>query len=132
MMPKMYRNTNVRTADGKILGKTHAYHLRVNQPEPELGLYPSYLMVVNIHIGDDFYIPTVFIDEEHSTQDEIRLTITEQEIQKKQYTRLPVDDKYRHEELPLLEGRTLVDDISKEDQEKLSDVAPLPPGQQAD
>lgn len=125
-MVRITKNTPVYTSDHYVLGQTHAYHHRLQKPHPELGLYPTFLMIVNFTIGDDFYIPTVFIDRDKSTNEEIWLTISKKEIEVKQYTRLPVDDHYHHEILPDGDGESEVPVSVDEDTVPLAPVAPMP------
>lgn len=136
MSRTILQDTPVLTKDNVLLGQTHAYHRRVEQGKPAVSLYPLYLMIVNLTVGDDFYIPTDFIDDEKSTDDKIWLTLTEKEIEVKQYTRMPVDDHYQHEVLPLRPGSgqeiITTSDDDDDGAKPLSDTAPLPSGLRRD
>ncbi|NIT55781.1 MAG: hypothetical protein GWN00_05955, partial [Aliifodinibius sp.] len=52
----------VWTADDKKLGVANAIYHRLEGINPELKYYASYLHVQNFDYGDDYYIPTDFIE----------------------------------------------------------------------
>ena len=55
------RLEEVWTADNQKLGLTEAIYHRLEGANPDLRLYASYLNVQNFEYGDDYYIPTDFI-----------------------------------------------------------------------
>lgn len=62
--------TEVRTADGEAVGVTMRFvHRPVEDVDPDLKLYRSYLIFQSIVLGGPVYVPTVFIadyDPEHN------------------------------------------------------------------
>jgi hypothetical protein len=52
----------VWTADNQKLGLTEDVYHRLEGVDPDLGFYATYLKVQNFDYGDDFYIPTDFIE----------------------------------------------------------------------
>lgn len=104
MNKTVWQDTAVITKDKYLLGQTHAFFNRVPSGKPHYGPYPTYLVVKNFTIGDDFYIPTEFVDVERSSEQEIWLSITDGDIREKQFSIRPVDDAYEKVELPMREG----------------------------
>lgn len=118
----IWQDTAVITADKYLLGQTHSFQNRVETGKTHYGPYPTYLVVKNFSIGDDFFIPTNFIDVEKSTESEIWLTITDKQIREKNFTVRPVDDKYEKVELPLRDGKErVITEVEGRD-----DIKPLP------
>ena len=86
---KIYRNSDVRTADGRRLGTVQGLYRRPEGAEvdPDLKLFAYYMEVVNLDIGDDFYVPTDYI--ERIDGGEIWLTRNFDEIQGETLMREP-------------------------------------------
>lgn len=121
------QNLPVLTADEYRLGQLNRLYHRDELAEPQHSLFASYLMVVNMTIGDDFYVPTTYIDETRAGETAVFLTLTLDEIENKQLTRTPqfiIDDRFMEEKLP--NDGTSAATIPKTGK-PLSHVMPLPP-----
>lgn len=123
MNHELKQDLSVITADDYQLGQTHTLYHRQGPAYPERNLYSTYLMVVNMTIGDEYYVPTVFIDETRDDATAVWLTLSRDEINKMQLTRLPqfvADDEFTEEKLG--------DAANAPDKGKpYEDVMPLPP-----
>lgn len=104
----IWQDTAVITADKYLLGQTHSFQNRVETGKTKYGPYSTYLVVKNFSIGDDFFIPTDFVDVEKSTENEIWLSLTDKQIRQKNFTVRPVDDMYEKVKLPLRDGKERV------------------------
>lgn len=96
------RGEEVWTSDGDRLGTVRRLHHRQEEINPELELYATYLHVVSFDLGDDFYVPTDYIDG-RDKNGRILLTESMQKIQDRTWTRLPdfvAQGKDKEEELP--------------------------------
>jgi hypothetical protein len=79
----------VWTADDKKLGVANAVYHRLEGVNPELKYYASYLHVQNFDYGDDYYIPTDFIDGRDQKTGKLSLRKTFQQILENTWTRMP-------------------------------------------
>lgn len=121
----------VITADNYCLGQVHTLYHRLAEPQPELALFANYVMVVNMTIGDDFYVPTTYIDETHEAETAVYLTLTRDDVTDKQLTRIPefiVDGQFEEEKLP--EGSTSAATIPEIGKPFNDEIVPLPPNLQ--
>ena len=122
----------VMTSDNYRLGQVHTLYHRLAEPQPELALFASYVMVVNIAIGDDFYVPTSYIDETRDAETAVYLTITRDDVTDKQITRIPefiVEGQFEEEKLP--ECSTSAATIPEIGKPFEDEIMPLPPNLQA-
>lgn len=123
MTHNLKQNLPVLTTDEYKLGQAHTVYHREEAAKPERSLFSSYLMVVNMTIGDDYYVPTTYIDDTRDGEAAVWLTLTHDEIKEKQLTRLPqfvANDQFREEKL----AKT---DVSSEKGDSYDKVMPLPP-----
>ena len=79
----------VYTHDGIHLGEACCLYHRTQGVKPEWEQYASYVHVVSLEMGDDFYIPTDFIAEPDATRENIVLTLPMQEVERRTWTRIP-------------------------------------------
>jgi len=79
----------VWTADDKKLGVANAIYHRLEGVNPELKYYASYLHVQNFDYGDDYYIPTDFIDGRDQKTGKLSLRKTFHEVLENTWTRMP-------------------------------------------
>lgn len=123
MSKTIWQDTAVITADKYLLGQTYAFQNRIEtENKTKFGPYATYLVVKNFSIGDDFFVPTDFIDVEKSAEDQIWLTITDKQIRARNFTVRPVDDLYEKVELPLRDGKErVITEVEGRD-----DIKPLP------
>lgn len=123
MKYSLKENVPVLTSDEYKLGQTHTLYHRQLPARPEHDQFASYLMVVNMTIGDEYYVPTTYVDESKSDETAVWLTLTRDDIQEKQLTRLPqfvVDNQFHKERL--------ADAGSVPDKGKpFEEIMPLPP-----
>jgi hypothetical protein len=77
------------TADDKKLGVANAIYHRLEGVNPELKYYASYLHVQNFDYGDDYYIPTDYINGRDSNSNRLTLKATFQEVLSNTWTRMP-------------------------------------------
>lgn len=102
MQQTLKQNLPVLTADEYQLGQAHTVYHRQEKARPEKGLFGSYLKVVNLTIGDDYYVPLAYIDDEKGIDTAVPLTLTRDDIKTKQLTRLPqfvADNRFTEEKL---------------------------------
>lgn len=79
----------VWTADDKKLGVANAIYHRLEGVNAELRYYADYLHVQNFEYGDDYYIPTDFIEGRDETTGQLVLKTTFQKVLEKTWTRMP-------------------------------------------
>ncbi len=79
----------VWTADDKKLGVANAIYHRLEGINPELKYYASYLHVQNFDYGDDYYIPTDFIEGRDEETGRLSLNRKFQEVLENTWTRMP-------------------------------------------
>ena len=128
MTHNLKQNLPVLTADEYKLGQAHTLYYRQEPAKPERKLFNGYLMVVNMTIGDDYYVPTAYIDETREDDTAVWLTLSHDEIKEKELTRLPqvvVDDQFSEEKLAAAETTT-------EKGKPFGDTMPLPPNLSAE
>lgn len=77
------------TKDGEHLGQAHRLYHRSEGIDPDLQLYASYLYVVSFGSGDDYYVPTDFIDGREDDTDRVILTVPMQEVLDQTWSREP-------------------------------------------
>ena len=85
----IHKTDPVLTADNYQLGQAVRLYHRQNEIDPDEELFPHYLMVANLEIGDEYYVPLHYIvayDEKTGSQ---TLNMTMEEISKKQLTNIP-------------------------------------------
>lgn len=132
MKQKLKQNLPVLTVDDYRLGQTHTLYHRQEAAQPELKRFASYLMVVNMTMGDDYYIPTAHIDETPPEGTAVHLTLTRDDIQDQQLTRTPqfiIDDQFTEEKLPA--GDSSAATIPQQGKPFEDEIVPLPPNLQA-
>lgn len=84
---KIHRGDEVQTADGVSLGQALVLYRRLDLVDPELKLYEYYLESVKLSMGDEFYIPTDFIERyENGT---VYLSLTMPQVQAETMMRMP-------------------------------------------
>lgn len=133
MKQNLKQNHPVLTADAYRLGQTHSLYHRQEPAQPELRLFATYLMVVNMTIGDEYYVPTAYIDETKAEKTAVYLTLTRQEIQTQQLTRIPqfiVEE--RCDEEPLPPGDSSAATLPPPGEPFEDNIMPLPPNLQTD
>lgn len=79
----------VITADEVVLGEALRIHHRLEDINPELRLYASYLEVWSIEFGGHSYIPTDYIDEYDAAKGIVYLTETVHTFQQETWDRAP-------------------------------------------
>lgn len=134
MKQNLKQNTPVLTADEYLLGQAHTLYHRQEPAEPELRLFATYLMVVNMTIGDEFYVPTTYIDEARpEAGTAVHLTLTRDDIKDQQLTRTPqfvIDDQFKEEKLA--PGDSSAATIPPQGKPFNENIVPLPPNLQTD
>jgi hypothetical protein len=91
------------TAEGKKLGLAKYLYHRQNEINPKLQLYARYLEVENFEYGDDYYVPTDFIEGRDPESGKISLSVSFDEVMKRTWFRMPdfiAHGDSRREELP--------------------------------
>jgi hypothetical protein len=82
------KSDTVFTADGAELGAATTLYVR---PEASLGRgdFDQYLMVVSLEEGNEYYIPTNFIDARASETGKVRLSLATAEIEESNLKQRP-------------------------------------------
>ncbi|MGD2050314.1 MAG: hypothetical protein PVH03_12495 [Chloroflexota bacterium] len=91
------------TAEDKKLGLAKYLYHRQSEINPKLQLYARYLEVENFEYGDDYYVPTDFIEGRDPESGKIRLSLSFDEVMKRTWFRMPdfiAHGDCRREELP--------------------------------
>ena len=78
----------VFTADNSELGMAMSLYIRP-EADPGHGNFDQYLMVIHLEEGDEYYIPTNFIDAQTSETGHIRLSLTMAEIEESNLKQCP-------------------------------------------
>ena len=104
MAVEVTQSDQVCTREGYPLGQAHSLYHRTPAAEPadpELKLYPTYLYVVSLDIGDDYYIPTDFIGGRDPESNRVTLTATMADVMDETWSRIPdfVARGQAHEEI---------------------------------
>jgi len=98
----MHKNMPVYTEDDVLLGELLRIIHRLENIDPDLALYESYLVIWDVHSGQRVYVPINFVDTEQP--DKVTLFIDLDEIQEDYWGRIPpfvAGRRYRAEELPV-------------------------------
>ncbi|MBK8901597.1 MAG: hypothetical protein IPM53_10475 [Anaerolineaceae bacterium] len=93
----------VITADGVKLGELLRIHHRLDDVNPDLRLYASYLEVWSLDFAGHFYIPADYIDDYDADGGTIYLTDTMRTVQTETWDRTPsfiAGRKSQRQELP--------------------------------
>jgi hypothetical protein len=99
---KINKLDEVWTADGKKLGLAQRLFHRLDDINPDLQLYASYLVVENYEYGEVFYIPTDFIVDSQEESERLTLLVTRDRILQRTWFRMPnfvANDQARKESL---------------------------------
>jgi hypothetical protein len=92
----------VWTSDGKKLGLAQNLFHRLDDINPDLQLYATYLVVENYEFGEVFYIPTDFIAEPQEDSQGVTLLLARDQILQRTLFRMPnfvASDQARKESL---------------------------------
>lgn len=77
MIVTIHNMDEVWTSDNLKLGVAHSLYYRPEeQVRPADQLYAAYLGVMNFELGDDYYVPTDFLQRVDAEQDQARLELT--------------------------------------------------------
>ena len=87
---------NVYTKDGFYLGEAHCLYHRQGEVNPALEFYGSYLHVVSLKMGEDFYVPTDFLGNYDKENHRLNLTATLADVEHGTWERLPDFIVYGH------------------------------------
>jgi hypothetical protein len=88
MALKLKEQSEVWSKDGHRLGQAkHIFH-RTEGVDPQLELYSQYLYVFSFDLGDDYYIPLDFIEEDEK-HGRFTLNLTMDEAMAKGWSRIP-------------------------------------------
>ena len=79
----------VWTADEKKLGRAQNLFHRLDDINPDLQLYASYLVVENYEYGEVFYVPTDFFSEPQEESQRLTLSLTRDQILQRTWFRMP-------------------------------------------
>ncbi len=85
----IYKYHPIYTQDGIRLGEAHCLYHRTKDIRPEWQLYASYVHVVSLEMGDDFFVPTAFIAGPDPETGKMVLTVPMHEVERQTWTRLP-------------------------------------------
>ena len=92
MAIELTQSDEVCTSDGHRLGQAHALYHRTPAAEaadPDLKFYPTYLYVVSLDIGDDYYVPADFVAVRDPESNRVTLTATMADVMNKTWSRIP-------------------------------------------
>jgi hypothetical protein len=120
----IYHSDVIVTADNYQLGQAIKLYHRQTGIDPAQKFFPHYLMVANLTIGDDFYVPTHYITAHNNHAGMHILSLTLADIKKEQFTNLPrfiAGGQASEEDLPQPPNER------PEPQTKELETAPLPP-----
>ncbi len=102
-MITLTKSDEVWTQDDYRLGHPNRLFHRTDGIDPDLELYADYVHVMSFDLGDDFYIPTDFIDGRNPENGRITLTVPMETVLKNTWNRIPdfvVHKEAQAEELP--------------------------------
>jgi len=120
----IYESDTVITADNYKLGQAVKLFHRHTDIDPEEELFAHYLMVANLEIGDEFYVPTDYLAAHDDAHGSHTLTLTLAEVKREQLTHLPrfiAFGQASEEALPLPPSER------PEPEAKKIETTPLPP-----
>jgi hypothetical protein len=93
----------VWTADDQRLGTAQQLFHRIDDADPALQLYATYLGVTDLDYGEFFYVPVDFIADRQPERRRLELATKRAEAMQRTWFRMPnfiAQGKYRQEELP--------------------------------
>ncbi len=100
---KLKKYDEVWTKDGHRLGEAHCIYHRTKDINPLLQLYPAYVHVVSLELGDDFWIPTDYLGGRDEETGHVTLTVPMEVVQERTWTRMPefiIEKEAIKEDLP--------------------------------
>lgn len=100
----IYKSDPVLTADHYQLGQAVRLYHRQDEIHPDEELFPDYLMVANLDIGDEFYVPLHYITAYDAPTGTHTLSLTLAEVGHEQLSNMPRFIAFREatdEALPL-------------------------------
>lgn len=85
----LHASATAYAAGGRRLGRVQALYRRMDQSrvDPAKKVFSDYVEIVNLDIGDDFYIPTNYIS--HSDEDGLYFSKSFEEIKSETLNRKP-------------------------------------------
>ena len=83
------RGTDVYTADDQFLGKALSIYHRLEDIDPDLKLYASYLDVSNLAVGSSFYVPVLFVADYDDAAPRINLSVSLSKVLDETWDREP-------------------------------------------
>jgi hypothetical protein len=83
------KGVGVHTKDGTRLGRTVRMYHRLEGVDPDVKLYENYVLVRDWDLGDEYFIPTRFIDTIDEESGEIHLAVKLSTVNQEQWTRAP-------------------------------------------
>jgi len=90
------------TADGKKLGIAYKIFHRQEEVNPDLQLYESYISVVNFEYGEEYFVPTDFIEGRDPETGNLLLSIPFARVMDMTCFRMPDFVMHRKYDLELL------------------------------
>jgi len=89
MTVEIHASAPVYTADGEWVGDVLRLYKRLGEVNPQLRWYAFYLMVVNLHIGTDFYIPVDFVERYDAQEGRLVLNVSMKRLMHETVIRMP-------------------------------------------
>lgn len=86
---KLRKLEDIWTNDGRLVGQAHSLYHRLGDVDPELKLYATYLLVISFEIGEDYYIPTDFIEGRDPETGRVMLSVDMLRILEETWERMP-------------------------------------------
>lgn len=83
------RFADVWTADDVFIGEAVRLHHRMNEVNPELKLYSSYLECRSIEMGGNVFVPTEFVADYDLVADKVTLSVNIRTVQRETWERAP-------------------------------------------
>lgn len=83
------RGTPIYTSEGQYIGQALRIHHRVQDVDPELKLYASYLEISNLALGSSLYVPLVFVSTFDSAAPRVNLSVPLKTVEGETWDREP-------------------------------------------
>lgn len=89
MEPDIKKLEEIWTVDDKKLGLAQNLFHRIDDTNPELQLYATYLKIENFEYGEVFYVPTDFVAVRAAESAKVSLTVSYDEVMQRTWFRMP-------------------------------------------
>jgi hypothetical protein len=89
MLTQIRKFDEVWTTDNHLLGLAYHIQRRTGEVNPDLQFFAAYLIVKNLEIGDDYFVPVNYISHYDPDNGRVQLSVSFRTVMERTWTRLP-------------------------------------------